>query len=205
MRSRLHQSRQLASLTSKFLSHTRPFASSSISFKPKPKPSATSAQGKEARFNYVSNPFDSTPDPDVASYRMVTAKELANRKTPPRRVKMLARDFIDDCLYNPHYGYFSTQAVIFDPDEVAGKHAKGKGVAGPGAGAGPLARAEGFDFPKMRSSTEFEFEIARRYGEFEGTTGGVSGGPGRQVWHTPTELFKVRLRISSFPFCSALR
>lgn len=43
----------------------------------------------------------------------------------------------------------------------------------------------------MRSSREFEDEIARRYGEFEANDGKVGKGPGRQVWHTPTELFKV--------------
>lgn len=175
----------------------RPFTSTSISLKPKSVPSTTSptaSKGKEPRFNYVANPFDSTPDPDVASYRMVTAKELANRKTPPRRVKMLARDFIDDCLYNPHYGYFSTQAVIFDPDEVPGKGKK--------TGGALASRAEGFDFGKMRNTPEFEDEIARRYGEFEGTAGGVGKGPGRQVWHTPTELFKVSVAV--FLVCGLL-
>ena len=104
---------------------------------------------------------------------------------------MLARDFIDDCLYNPHYGYFSTQAVIFDPDAIA--QGKGKGKA---KGNGVRGRAEGFDFNSFSGSTAFEDEIARRYGEFEGLDAGAKGvakGPGRQVWHTPTELFKVRL------------
>lgn len=105
---------------------------------------------------------------------------------------MLARDFIDDCLYNPHYGYFSTQAVIFDPDAIA----KRKGVRS-GKFGGGKTRAEGFGFEEFSGSREFEDEIARRYGEFEGLNEGVSKGPGRQVWHTPTELFKVSFVLVS--------
>lgn len=157
--------------------------SSSSPSPPTPKP-----RRNEPRFNYISNPFDSTPDPDQDSYRRVTAKELVNRSSPPRRVKMLVRDFIDDCLYNPNYGYFSTQAVIFDPDQVPER----KGASGENSLL--RTRAEGFDFAQMRNSREFEDEIARRYGEFEATTGGSGKGPGRQVWHTPTELFKASPR-----------
>jgi hypothetical protein len=162
---------------------SRPFSTS---------PSTSAPKGRnEARYNYIANPFDSTPDPDADAYRLVTAKEMSNRSTPPKRVKMLARDFIDDCLYNPHYGYFSTQAVIFDPDAVS-KKGKATSASGTGAGkAGVGSRAEGFEFGKMRNTTEFEDEIARRYGEFEGLDGVGEKGPGRQVWHTPTELFKV--------------
>ncbi|KAK4703887.1 hypothetical protein P7C70_g2325, partial [Phenoliferia sp. Uapishka_3] len=98
---------------------------------------------------------------------------------------MLARDFIDDCLYNPNYGYFSTQAVIFDPDQIPKK-----ARVTPGENAMLRNRAEGFDFRQMRNERAFEDEIARRYGEFESATGGAGKGPGRQVWHTPTELFK---------------
>ncbi|KAM0786527.1 hypothetical protein ACM66B_001984 [Microbotryomycetes sp. NB124-2] len=145
-------------------------------------------KGREARFNYNSNPFDSTPDPDSHTYRLVTARELSRHKTPPRRVKMLARDFIDDCLYNPHYGYFSTQAVIFDPDETSGNSSPPQAST---SQLPPTTRAEGFEFHKMKNTSEFEFEVARRYGEFEGIDSQAKGkGPGRQVWHTPTELFK---------------
>lgn len=75
----------------------RPFSTTPSSSKSPP-----TTKRNEPRYNYVANPFDSTPDPDQANYRLVTAKDIANRSTPPRRVKMLARDFIDDCLYNPH-------------------------------------------------------------------------------------------------------
>ncbi|SCV70325.1 BQ2448_1719 [Microbotryum intermedium] len=165
------------------------------------RPDLRARSSREPRYNYVSNPFDDTPDPDVSHYPLVTAKELASRRIPPRRVRMLARDFIDDCLYNPHYGYFSTQAVIFDPDQIGAEAGVGPAAAtttttGLSNGKGKQvdeARvgAEGFDFGSLRTTAQFEDEIARRYGEFEGLNkGGVGRGPGRQVWHTPTELFK---------------
>lgn len=188
--------------------------------------SSSRKQRNEPRYNYVANPFDHSPDPDASSYRLVTARDLATRTTPPRRVKMLARDFIDDCLYNPNYGYFSTQAVIFDPDEATGtrlesggyseKAGRETGVAGVARGPGrrlveegrngvevgsadgvSLGRAEGFRFGEFGSTAEFEDEVARRYGAFEadgGEVGSVGKGPGRQVWHTPTELFKVSIQ-----------
>lgn len=187
-----------AKLVRELISHQRCFTAATIR-------SASSKPGRdrnEVRYNYVSNPFDSTPDPDQLAYRTVTAKDLLNRTTPPKRVKMLVRDFIDDCLYNPNYGYFSTQAVIFDPDSVAAASSSatsssetklargGKIKLGKGR---EEERAEGFDFNTLRTSAAFEDEVARRYGEFENVGGGESSkGPGRQVWHTPTELFKVR-------------
>ncbi|GAA5922517.1 hypothetical protein JCM1841_006185 [Sporobolomyces salmonicolor] len=112
---------------------------------------------------------------------------------------MLVREFIDDCLYNPQYGYFSTRVDIFDPDSVRVHTSKGrkgkKGGGGEGAG-GVQKRAEGFEFAAFSSTAAFEDEVARRYMAFEGLDGGagaggsVGAGPGRQVWHTPTELFK---------------
>lgn len=202
-------SRTLSTCAPCLKSHKAAAATAIADSRPKTSSNKHSSQptrSKEPRFNYVSNPFDATPDPDSEQYKVVTARELVNRKTPPRRVKMLARDFIDDCLYNPHYGYFSTQAVIFDPDQsrptVTNRRQQQQrqrqqidSVA---------SRAEGFDFQRMRNSTEFEFEIARRYGEFEGTTAGVGTGPGRQVWHTPTELFKVRYVQTASPDYSPL-
>ncbi|GAA5848871.1 hypothetical protein JCM8547_006372 [Rhodosporidiobolus lusitaniae] len=64
--------------------------------------------------------------------------------------------------------------------------------------AASLTRAEGFDFPSFPSTSAFEDEVARRYMVFEGrgTAGDETQPPaageraGRQVWHTPTELFK---------------
>ncbi|EEB97716.1 hypothetical protein MPER_02910, partial [Moniliophthora perniciosa FA553] len=70
---------------------------------------------------------------------------------------MLARDFIEDSLYNPHYGYFSKKATIFNWSDKP------------------------FEFGHIRDATEFDSMVARRYASYEEE---------KQLWHTPTELFK---------------
>jgi hypothetical protein len=92
---------------------------------------------------------------------------------------MLVRDYIDDALYNPNYGYFSKQAKIFSTSQDS----------------------NGFDFERIRNGRQFEAVIAERYQEYTDKTDTLSLGPGSQVWHTPTELFKV----SIFSFSLALK
>ena len=70
-------------------------------------------------------------------------------------------------MTQPHYGYFSRNATIF---------------------RSPPA---GFDFASFRDTAAFQEAVAERYeADYAGDTEGALG---RQVWHTPTELFKVRL------------
>ncbi|KAF9054475.1 S-adenosyl-L-methionine-dependent methyltransferase [Panaeolus papilionaceus] len=76
---------------------------------------------------------------------------------------MLVRDFIEDSLYNPNYGYFPKQATIFNAKEAA------------------------FDFNSMRDSAEFQEIVGEKYSAYGQDS---HEGPGRQLWHTPTELFK---------------
>ncbi|KAJ7314419.1 S-adenosyl-L-methionine-dependent methyltransferase [Mycena albidolilacea] len=76
---------------------------------------------------------------------------------------MLVRDWIEDSLYNPNYGYFPKQAVIFDTQHTT------------------------FDFERLRDSVEFQEEIGTQYAQYGADK---HQGPGRQIWHTPTELFK---------------
>ncbi|KAG9075114.1 hypothetical protein FS749_013259, partial [Ceratobasidium sp. UAMH 11750] len=120
------------------------------------------------RWNYnESSLFDVTDDskPAHTNWRRVTSAHLAKHaKEPPRRVKMLSRDFIDDSLYNPNYGYFPKQATIFTPETP-------------------------FEFGSMPNSGAFQQAVAGRYREYR-LEAGIGTGPGRQVWHTPTELFK---------------
>lgn len=174
-------------------------------------------QQGEVRFNYLptSSPFDPQPDdPNAASYRRVQASDLVRLNEPPKRVTMLARDFIEDSLYNPNYGYFATKVEIFDPDVAklrSSPSSSGTGdtraaLAGKGKARDvelqAAERAEGFEFGSYRNTAQFEDEVARRYMVFEGRGSGHPGegegaavmgqGVGRQVWHTPTELFKVR-------------
>ncbi|KAF1810687.1 DUF185-domain-containing protein [Eremomyces bilateralis CBS 781.70] len=78
---------------------------------------------------------------------------------------MLMRDFIDDSLYNPHYGYFPKQAVIFTPGAP-------------------------FDFGVLKGEAEFQKELGVRYTEFEDALDNQEENETRQLWHTPTELFR---------------
>jgi hypothetical protein len=75
---------------------------------------------------------------------------------------MLCRDFIHDSLYNEEYGYFSKRAVIFSPPRNV-------------------------DFNAMRSAMEFDEYVAGLYREYDDSQEEEA----LQVWHTPTELFKV--------------
>ena len=116
------------------------------------------------KWNYNIFSFDSTPDTKHRAYQFVDANALESAKEPPRNVKMLARDFIEDSLYNPNYGYFPKQATIFDTQDST------------------------IRFETLRDSVEFQEEVGKRYAAYGADN---QAGPGRQLWHTPTELFKV--------------
>jgi hypothetical protein len=69
-----------------------------------------------------------------------------------------------DSLYNPNYGYFSKQVVIFSPGDP-------------------------FDFNALASEEAFFQQLRRRYTEFEDALDYQEPNDLRQLWHTPTELF----------------
>ncbi|KAI9744563.1 MAG: hypothetical protein M1818_002092 [Claussenomyces sp. TS43310] len=124
---------------------------------------------------------------EYTRYPMVTADQLRARRERPRRVKMLTRDFIEDSLYNPSYGYFSKQVVIFNPGEP-------------------------FDFNNIRDEPEFHRLLGQRYTEFEDKLDKTAPNETRQLWHTPTELFNpyygeaiarylvANYKISGYPY-----
>ena len=102
---------------------------------------------------------------DFKRYPTVTADGLRGRKERPRRVKMLMRDFIEDSLYNPQYGYFSKNVTIFSPGEP-------------------------FDFNAIKDEPEFSRLLGERYAQFEDKLDEKEYREDRQLWHTPTELFR---------------
>lgn len=73
-----------------------------------------------------------------------------------------------DSLYNPYYGYFPKQAVIFSPGEA-------------------------FNFGELKDAAEFHRQLGQRYTSFEDALDEKDDkerNETRQLWHTPTELFR---------------
>ncbi|EOO00822.1 putative duf185-domain-containing protein [Phaeoacremonium minimum UCRPA7] len=126
---------------------------------------ATTPARNESHWQQRTDIFPADMTDEFKKYPMVTAKELRSYKERPRRVKMLMRDFIEDSLYNPHYGYFSKQVVIFSPGEP-------------------------FEFNKVRDDIEFQNLLSARYTEFEDGLDATAPSDTRQLWYTPTELFR---------------
>jgi hypothetical protein len=127
-------------------------------------PSKKSSNEPRDKWNYNSTSFTEIPSGEQLELKLIDANALENGTTPPRSVKMLARDFIEDSLYNPNYGYFPKQATIFN------------------------ARDSTVDFTVLRDSAEFQEKVGQKYAAYGADR---HDGPGRQLWHTPTELFKV--------------
>ena len=64
----------------------------------------------ESSWQQRTDSFPQDKAEEFKRYPSVTANTLRGRRERPRRVKMLMRDFIEDSLYNPQYGYFSKYA-----------------------------------------------------------------------------------------------
>ena len=128
-------------------------------FRPPPKTSVESSWQQRTTF------FPQDKAEEFKKYPTVTSDTLRARRERPRRVKMLMRDFIEDSLYNPNYGYFSKHVTIFS------------------SGAP-------FDFNHIQDEPEFNRQLAQRYTEFEDRLDDKQFDDTRQLWHTPTELFR---------------
>ena len=101
----------------------------------------------------------------LREYPRVTARDLKFRSQRPKRVKMYQRDFIDDSLYNPNYGYFPKNATIFN-------------------------LAEPFNFNIVSDGARFQKMVDENYVDFEEELDAIKEDDLRQLWHTPTELFR---------------
>lgn len=100
---------------------------------------------------------------------------------------MQAADPTIDSLYNPNYGYFSKHLTIFNPGEP-------------------------FNFASMKDEAEFNRLVDKSYIEFEDALDHDNPDETRQLWHTPTELFRpyygeaigrylvTNYRLTLFPF-----
>jgi Putative S-adenosyl-L-methionine-dependent methyltransferase len=98
------------------------------------------------RTQYNPDPFSLKPSSDHYEYPLVNQEWLAKQTKRPKSVRMLARDFIHDSLYNPAYGYFSRHAVLL-PDGQ--KHQRA------------------YDFPALANERAFMVAVEERYSEFE--------------------------------------
>ncbi|KAI1496105.1 S-adenosyl-L-methionine-dependent methyltransferase [Biscogniauxia marginata] len=127
--------------------------------------SKLSKQAKEVDWQQRTELFSADMTDEYKKYPMVTANDLRGSRERPRKVKMLMRDFIEDSLYNPHYGYFSKQVVIFTPGEP-------------------------FEFNALPDEPTFHALLGQRYTEFEDALDAKQHDATRQLWHTPTELFR---------------
>lgn len=90
-------------------------------------------------------------------------------------------------MYNPNYGYFSKHATIFNPGEP-------------------------FDFATIKDGAAFNRLVDLSYVDFEDALDEEDPDETRQLWHTPTELFRpyygeaiarylvTNYRLSLFPY-----
>ncbi|KAN0062240.1 hypothetical protein ACQY0O_005421 [Thecaphora frezii] len=140
-------------------------SSSSAPRSPPPQsPRRSNDKWSRHRTQYNYDPFTLHPSESHLGYPLVTAAELASHTTRPRCVRMLARDFIHDSLYNPHYGYFSKQAVLLPESQRAFFDASSSYSS---STTTTMDRPERFDFGAMRNEADFMRAVQRRYMDFE--------------------------------------
>lgn len=158
--------------------------------------------------NATNYPFQERSPQDIFDeYPMTKVEKLSRLNTRPKKVKMLTSDFIEDSLYNPHYGYFSKEVEIFhrekpfdynnitDVDEFLEnwersyeKYEEQEGNTGR-----PLnSQVKGTQDIKNVKSTlarrALEIDIKERNSEFDRKVHRKNRS--MQLWHTPTELFQ---------------
>ena len=125
------------------------------------------ARAPEHRVQYNYDLFSLHPEDEHYSYPLVTADDLARSKARPRSVRMLARDFIHDSLYNTHYGYFSRQAVLLPSANPLSR--VGSDTASPAVTAATSSSTldSAFPFHDIKNETDFMRAVQLRYMAFE--------------------------------------
>ncbi|KAF5104400.1 hypothetical protein DV451_000635 [Geotrichum candidum] len=157
---------------------------------------------KSFKHNYSVNPdtYSYTTDlnrENFDRFPLVTASRLAKRTERPRNVRMTSKEFIDDSLYHPVYGYFTKEVEIFTPKKP-------------------------FSYNEIKDEEEFMTKWTEEYKRYETTSAKKlpqtraqksTSKASRQLWHTPTELFKpyygealaryllVNYKLSLYPYC----
>lgn len=124
---------------------------------------------RDQRGSQVLNNLLNNEDEDILqkskNFDLITFNSLSsNINQIPHESIMLTRDFIDLCLYHSKFGYFSKQALIFSPSR-------------------PI------EFNKIENDIQFSKVLEGLYKNLDDRLEDVDDKM-RQVWHTPTELFK---------------
>ncbi|MBW0487796.1 hypothetical protein O181_027511 [Austropuccinia psidii MF-1] len=160
------------------------------------------------RYNYNPDPF--SQDESDAVKQVIDQFAIVNHQGhPSQKLKLLnpnqlakfhhhpipsislTRDFLFDCLYNPNYGYFFNQVEILDRSNLRSNNSN-------------LFQSKDQNYlNKPTSLLEFERDLSNDYSNqlvFKPINQSIqpqtSPSPNstqienRQIWHTPTELFK---------------
>lgn len=185
---------------------------------PKGEPSAAPDSGKTGKKQPFVHDYSVRPTTYVyrmednaesfSKYPLMTSKKLSKSSSRPRGVRMTAKDFMDDSLYNPYYGYFSRNVEIFTTDKP-------------------------FDYTNINDVDDFLNTWTGEYSKYAANSPTLTGktkdtshsgtfpaqdkdftsrGASKQLWHTPTELFKpyygealaryllVNYKLSLYPY-----
>ncbi|PLW19100.1 hypothetical protein PCANC_08276 [Puccinia coronata f. sp. avenae] len=152
------------------------------------------------RYNYIQDEFSegeslnqliSQFSQDSRILQLQTADQLAKFNHPPSPSICLARDFIHDSLYNPNYGYFFNQVEIFD----RASHTL-QALLNPAHPSDWTKSfeddlyAEYFDPSSAQHQNQLLVRRQRHDDQQQEPPSSSSSSDQRQIWHTPTELFK---------------
>lgn len=159
-------------------------------------------------YRYSTNyPFGiHSPQEVFSRYPQTTLEKLRRFRSRPKRTKLLVLDYIEDSLYNPHYGYFSKEVEIFHQDKPfdynnindideflenwQNAYAKYDELA-------PVRSREVFNETQQKATTSnpTNSKFVKRALDIQDQDSlVVKSGKGTnrrsmQLWHTPTELF----------------